>query len=353
MSTRLRLYLLSGFIVVVLVYLIVKNKAEMSASNGGSSIATSYSVSVVTAARHPADDPISAVGTLNGFNDVVVLSETQGRVVKVDVEVGDFKAAGTVLVEVDSELKEAAFKAAQVTYEKAKKDLDRYEALFEGHSISDTQIEQARWTFQSAEAQYVSARRQLSDTKITTPISGIVTARFVNVGTMVMGAPQATQIAEVVDVSKLKAKVNLGESDVFKVHVGDAAEISTDVFPQTTFAGKVSTISSKGDEGHTYPVEVLLGNPKRQLKAGMFVTITIKSISDAQALLIPREALLGSFQDASVYIVKDNVARVRRVVATKQVGTSVEISGGVEAGEMVVVDGQDNLSDGASVIIRK
>lgn len=353
MSTRMRLYLISGLIVAILLFLIIKNKAEMNASNAQGSIATAYSVSVIPAVRQSADDRVSVVGTLNGFNDVVVLSETQGRVVKVDVEVGDYKAAGAVLVEVDSELKEAAFKAAEVTYEKAKKDLERYQALIEGHSISDTQFEQARWTYQSAEAQYVSARRQLSDTKITTPIAGIVTARFVNVGTMVMGAPQATQIAEVVDVSKLKAKVNVAEADVFRLRVGDPAEISTDVFPETVFAGSISTISSKGDEGHTYPVEVLLGNPKRQLKAGMFVSITIKLKSDGPALLIPREALLGSIQDASLYIVKDNIAKIRRVVATKQIGTSVEISGGLQQGELVVVDGQDNLSDGASVIIRK
>ena len=66
---------------------------------------------------------------------------------KVDAEVGQFKEAGSVLVEVDSETREAAYKAAEVNYEKAKKDLERYESLYKEHSISDTQIEQARWAF--------------------------------------------------------------------------------------------------------------------------------------------------------------------------------------------------------------
>jgi RND family efflux transporter MFP subunit len=282
-----------------------------------------------------------------------VLSETQGRVLKIDVEVGDYKKAGEVLVEVDNELKDAAYKAAKVTYEKAKKDLERYEVLFKEHSISDTQIEQARWSYQAAEAQFVVARRQLNDTRITTPISGIVTARYVNVGTMVMGAPQATQIANVVDISKLKVKVNIAEKDLSKLHVGDAVDVTTDLYPHTTFPGTVFTVSSKGDDGHTYPVEVLLNNPKLQLKAGMFVSVTFKPKASVPALFVPREALLGSLQNAKVYVVKDNIAKLRAVTVAKEVGTSIEIDGGLQEGEMVVVDGQNNLSDSVSVVVRK
>ena len=299
------------------------------------------------------EDRIPVVGTVNAYNDVVVLSETQGRVVKVNVEVGDYKAAGSVLVEVDSELKEAAYKAASVTYEKAKKDLERYESLFKDHSISDTQVEQARWTYQSAEAQFIVARRQLSDTKITTPISGYVAARYVNVGTMVMGAPQATQIANVVDISRLKAKVNVAEKDLSKLHIGDLAEVTTDLFPHTAFPGTIFTISSKGDDGHTYVVEVLLNNPKLHLKAGMFITVTFKPKASAATLVIPREALIGSLQDAKIYVVKDNIAKLRPVTVTKEIGTNVEISDGLQEGELVVVDGQSNLSDNVSVVIRK
>jgi RND family efflux transporter MFP subunit len=353
MSTKRKIFLIGAVVVIILVVLIAKNRAAMNASPETSSGPTAYSVSVVAVARQSLEDRIPVVGTINAFNDVVVLSETQGRVLKINVEVGDFKKAGDVLVEVDNELKEAAFKAAKVTYEKAKKDLERYEALFKEHSISDTQIEQARWSYQSAEAQYVVARRQLNDTKITTPISGIVTARFVNVGTMVMGAPQATQVANIVDISKVKVKVNIAEKDLAKVHVGDVADVVTDLYPNTAFPGTVFTVSSKGDDGHTYPVEVLLNNPKLQLKAGMFVSVVFKPKAAMPVLSVPREALIGSLQNAKMYVVKDNIARLRSVTVTKQVGTNIEIADGVQEGEIVVVDGQNNLSDGVSVVIRK
>ena len=353
MSTRTKILITGLVILAILVALIARNKAALNAAHEGGTITTAISVSTVAAGRQSMEDRIPVVGTANAYNDVVVLSETQGRVVKVYVEVGDYKEAGSVLVEVDSELKQAAYKAASVTYEKAKKDLERYESLFKEHSISDTQVEQARWTYQAAEAQFIVARRQLSDTKITTPISGYVAARYVNVGTMVMGAPQATQIANVVDISRLKAKVNVAEKDLSKLHVGDAAEVSTDLFPHTAFPGTVFTISSKGDDGHTYVVEVLLNNPKLQLKAGMFVTVTFKPKASAPALVVPREALIGSLQDAKLYVVKDNIAKLRPVTVAKEIGTNVEITDGLQEGEMVVVDGQSNLSDNVSVVIRK
>ncbi|MGA7162274.1 MAG: efflux RND transporter periplasmic adaptor subunit [Bacteroidota bacterium] len=352
MSTRTKLLLIGGIVVVILTALIVRNKAVLNSESGTGSVATAYSVSVATVQKEAVEDKISAVGTLNAINDVVVLSETQGRILKVDCEVGDFKKAGSILVEVDSELKEAAYKTAEVTYERAKKDLQRYEALSNEHSISDSQIEQARWSFQSAEAQFITARRQLTDTKITTPISGIVTARYVNQGTMVVGAPQATQIANIVDISKMKAKIFIAEKDVFHLHVGDPAEVTTDVYPEASFAGKVFTIGSKGDEGHTYPVEILLDNSKQQLRAGMFVTITIKPHAGEESLVIPREAIVGSFQDAKVFVVKNKIASLRSIVAEKEIGTIVRISSGLEVGEAVVTDGQNNLSDNTPVIVR-
>ncbi|HTY37410.1 MAG TPA: efflux RND transporter periplasmic adaptor subunit [Bacteroidota bacterium] len=353
MRTKTKLALIGTAVIVILVILMARNRAALNAQHEGGSMSTAISVSTITAVRQSINDNISVVGTVNAMNDVVVLSETQGRVVKINAEVGEFKPAGSVLVEVDSELKVAAYKAAEVTYEKAKKDLERYESLFKEHSISDSQIEQARWNYQTAESQYIVARRQLNDTKITTPISGYVTARMVNVGTMVMGAPQATQIADIVDLSRVKVKVSVAERDLGKLRVGDAAEVTSELFPHTTFTGTVFSVSAKGDEGHTYPVEVLLSNPKLDLKAGMFVTVTFKPKSSAPALVIPRAALVGSLQDAKLFVVKDNVAKLRSVTAVREIGTSVEISSGLEEGEMVVIDGQDNLSDNVAVVVRK
>jgi RND family efflux transporter MFP subunit len=354
MNTKMKLISLCLVLLALVLGFYSCNKAESDGQKSETgTIATSYSVSVVKASKKDVTDSFSQVGTIVAYNDVAVVSETSGRVVKVSAEVGDYKPAGSVLVEVDSELREAAFKAANVAYEKAKKDLERYEALYKEGSISDSQIEQARWSYQSAESQYIVARRQLSDTKITTPISGIVTARNVNIGSMVMGAPQATLVANVVDISRLKVKVNVAEKDVIRLKVGEKVDVTTDVYPGSVFTGSIFSISSKGDDGHTYPVEVVLKNSKQQLKAGMFGRVVFTPKSSGNLIVIPRESIIGSVKNAALYVIENDRAKLRSVVTGKESGTNIEILSGLQEGEQVVVNGQNNLSDNASVTIRK
>ncbi len=328
-----------------------KNETQIST---GAGTTTAHSVSVVTAAKQSISDNFSLMGTIAANNDVVVMSETQGRVVKVNAQVGDYKTAGSVLVEVDDELKEANYKAAKMNYEKAKNDLERFESLYNDKSISESQIEQARWSFQNAELQFIVARRQYRDTKITTPISGIVTARPVDIGSMLQGSPQPSVVANIVDISKLKVKINVAEKDVFKLTIGDNVEVTTDVYPNATFNGKVITISAKGDESHTYPVEVRIDNSKTHpLKAGMFGRVNFMVKNKAEYIIVPREAIVGSLKNAKVYVVKDNVAKLRSIIVRKEVGTSIEILDGLNESEIVVVNGQNNLKDNAAVVIRK
>jgi RND family efflux transporter MFP subunit len=328
-----------------------KSDSQTSTSAG---ISTAHSVSVVTAAKQSVSDNLSLMGTIAANNDVVVMSETQGRVVKVNAQVGDYKTAGSVLVEVDDELKEANYKAAKLSYDKAKNDLERFESLYNDKSISESQIEQARWAFQSAESQYIVARRQYRDTKITTPISGIVTARPVDIGSMLQGSPQPSVVANIVDISKLKVKISVAEKDVFKLKIGDNVEVTTDVYPNATFDGNVITISAKGDESHTYPVEIRIDNSKTfPLKAGMFGRVNFTLKNKADYVVIPREAILGSLKDAKIYVIQNNIAKLRSVVVRKEIGTSIEILNGLNEGEVVVINGQNNLKDNAAVVIRK
>jgi len=354
MNTKIKLISLCMATIALVLGFYSCNKAKSGGQNSETgTIATSYSVSIVKASKKEVTDSFSQVGTIVAYNDVAIVSETSGRIVKVTAEVGDYKPAGSMLVEVDSELREAAYKAANVSYEKAKKDLERYEALYKEGSVSDSQIEQARWSYQAAESQYIVARRQLRDTKITTPISGIVTARYVNIGSMVMGAPQSTPIANVVDISRLKVKVSVSEKDVIRLKVGEPVEVTTDVFPEDVFQGSIFSISSKGDDGHTYPVEVVLKNSKQQLKAGMFGRVMFTPKSAGNLIIVPRACIVGSIKNASLYVVENDKAKLRSVVTGKEAGTDIEVLSGLQEGEQVVLNGQNNLSDNAPVIIRK
>ena len=344
----LKWILIVGVIVAGAITILLNNKARSDEkARRGQEVEKAISVAVAKVSKGKITKELSMVGTIVANNDVAIVSETDGRVTSVAAKVGDYKPEGSVLVQVDDELKLASFKSAEVAYEKAKKDYERYQALMKDGAISDNQLEQARQAFQSAEAQYIVARRQYEDTKIKTPISGVVTARNVDVGAYL---GKGALVGNVVDISRLKVKVNVAEQDVFRLKVGDEVEVRTDVYPGVVFKGKIETISAKGDEAHTYPVEIAIPNSKEQpLKAGMFGHVTFTTIGQREALLIPREALIGSVKNPKVFVADGEVARLREIVVGSEAGQYLEVLNGLNEGEMVITSGQNNLKDGYQV----
>ncbi len=334
-------------IIIAGAFLFISCGKEESASKD--QIATEVPVSVAIVKKEQLTSRLSLVGTINANNDVNVISQTQGEVMAVYVKVGDFVKAGTVLVQVDDELKKSGMAAAEVNYQKAKRDLERNETLYQENSISALQLDAARFAFQSAENQLDIARRQLKDTRLSSPIAGTVNARMVDIGTMV--SPGMT-IANVVDISTLKVRVNVNESDAFQIKPGDKVEIATDVYPAQKFEGRIDNIASKADEAHTYLVEIkLANNPQYPLRAGMFARVSFTSIAPLEALVISRLALVGSVKNAQVYVVQNNVAHLQAVVVGKESGDLIQILEGLQEGDTVVTNGQNNLADNTPVIV--
>ena len=331
-----------GLIVAVLAY----NKSQMKA-NATNNIQDVFYVTVDKAVKQDVSEHLSLVGTVIANNDVNIVSETQGKVTGLYMKVGDYKSGGSVLVQVDDELKKAAYMSAEANYEKTKKDYERFQELYKTKSTTDAQLDAAKLAYSVAESQYIIAKRQYNDTKITTPISGLVTMRNVDVGTMVQ---PGMVVANVVDISKLKVKVNVAEEDAFKLKVGDKVEVTTDVYPGVTLTGHVETISAKGDDAHTYPVEIVIVNEKNHpLKAGMFARINFTSFLKDNSLTIPRDALVGSIRNPQVYVVENGVAKLHDLVISGEVNKKVLVLNGLHEGDEVVVSGQNTLSDDVKV----
>ena len=350
MNKKLKLALIAVILLGAIVAVLLNNKARMAAETESFTL-TAYPVSVIKVSRQNVTSDLSQVGVIAASRDVAVASETQGKVVAVYVTVGSYVQAGTVLAKVDDELQRSGMTAALTNYEKAKKDLERLESLHKQEIIADSQLESARLAFKAAEANYIASRRQYNNAAITSPIAGVVTSKTVEIGTMVSpGMP----IANVVDISRLKVKLNLAEEDVFRIKTGDQAEITTDVYPGIKYYGRVETISAKGDDAHTYPVEIgLSNNVKNPLKAGMFGRVSFVSTVQSAALVIPRDALVGSVKNPQVYVMENDRAYLRKIVIGQEVSTNLTILSGLKEGETVIVSGQNNLTDNTRVSVIK
>lgn len=348
-----KLIALIGVVCVVglIIFTLLSNKAAMQKKAQIIPI-TSYPVSVVTVSKQKLDEQLSQVGVIVANNDVAIVSELQGqaKVTAVLVKEGSYVRAGSPIVKIDDILPQANYLAAKTSYEKAQKDWERNQSLQKDGLISDSQLESARLAYESAQAQYVAAERQYQNATITSPISGLITSVPVNIGMIVN---PGTVVANVIDNSLFKVKLNIGEEDAFKLQVGASVIVETDVYPGAKFNGTIYSVSGKGDEAHTYPVQIIIPNSKQYpLKSGMFGKVSF-NIKNQMVITIPRDALVGSIKNPQVYVVEDGTAKLRNIIVGTTVGTISSVKQGLTEGETVVISGQNNLQDNVGVAIQK
>jgi RND family efflux transporter MFP subunit len=343
------IWVASGLVIVLIGFVLFNNKAAME-KKAKSDVLTSFPVSVTPVKKQQLTQELSQVGTIVSNNDVAVVSEISGKVTAVMVSQGSYVRKGSPLLKIEDVVPEANFIAAQANYEKAQKDYDSYKTLYAKGLISESDLDSARLAFKSAEAQYIAAQKQYHNSVITSPITGVVTARPVNIGDMVN---PGTTVANVIDNSLFKVELNIGEKDAFKIKAGDGVIVATEAYPGVKIGGMVKSISDKADAAHTYPVEITIpSNKEYPLKSGMFGTVSF-DLGTQNVLTVPRIAIVSSIKNPQVFVIRDRVAVLRNIVIGTQNDTDVAVSQGINEGEMVVISGQNNLRDKAKVTVLK
>ncbi len=310
-------------------------------------------VKVANVERKEINLDFTANGTFAANKELNFSAENSGRVSKIFVEEGSRVSKGTVLARIDAEILNTDRETAEATYQNAIKDLARYESSFKTGGVTQQQLDQARLTAENAKLRLQQQQRKFNDANIRSSINGVVNKKLIEVGAVV--AP-GTQLFELVDVSKLKLKVNVNEGQVANLKIGDAVEIQSSVFPTEKFSGKVTFIAAKADETLNFPIEVeVTNNVKNSLRAGMYGTALFKFPKQAPAILVPRTSFVGSVSSNEVYVLNTskNVAELRKVVSGRILGESVEILEGLKEGETVITSGQINLTEGAPVTVIK
>lgn len=335
-----------------IVFTLMNNKKKaVEKLKTSNDFSTKIPVNVIPVSEKEIKNSLTLVGTINPFKEVNIASEVPGRIRTVSFKEGDFKGQGSTLVTLDNELKSIAVETAENNYNKAKQDLERYQQLVREDAATQSQLEQYLFAFNNAQLALNTAYRNVKDTRISAPMGGIINIKSVEVGSYV--AP-GTVIANMVDISKLKVRVNVPETEVFRLKVGDNVIVTMDIYPDEQFDGKISVIAPKGDEAHTYPVEIVISNSKRTpLKAGMFAKIDFSTIKGRTGIAIPREAIVGSIKDAHVYVIVNNKAQFRKIETGLESDKDVEVTSGLNIGEQLVVTGGNNLKDGLEVNIVK
>ncbi|MCG3121394.1 MAG: Multidrug resistance protein MdtA [bacterium] len=309
---------------------------------------------------------LAVSGTLAGENEATVIAETNGKVLTVKAQIGDWVNKGQTILQVENDLKQVALEqakaqamTAQTNYEKAQKDLKRYEELFQDQIATQNDIENARLAARAAEAQLKGAeaalqlaQRHYDDTAIKAPLTGRLADRYVNQAAMVM---PGDKIGVVVDARNMKLRTSVAENEVGLLRIGQPVEVVADALPGVKFSGKVLTVAQKANMERTYPVEILVQNDKAEsLRSGMFGRAIIQIASANNAIVVPSAAV---FSDAArstyVFVEANGVAKRVEVQVGMQQDQQVEIAHGLAAGARVVVSGQQRLTDGTKVAVQE
>jgi len=293
-------------------------------------------------------------GNFEPIQELKFSAEKSGKVVKVLAKEGDYVTVGQTLAIVRSDAINVDAQNANAVYQNAVADYSRYENAFKTGGVTKQQLDQAKLAMVNAKAQLTQANINVGDTRIKAPISGFINKKYIEPGSILAGMP-ATELFDIVNVSKLKLKVTVNESQVASLKVGNSINVKASVYPDKTFTGKITFIASKADESLNFPVEIeIANNASKDLKAGMYGTAEFASKQQNLSLkIVPRNAFVGSVSSNQIFVVENGAAKLKKVTAGRIIGDKVEILDGLNDGETVIVTGQINLQDGSKVEVIK
>ena len=238
---------------------------------------------------------------------------------------------------------EARYKAAEIQLESAKQNLDivQTKAGPQNSDVATGQVDQAQ-------AQADLAKSQLDATVVRSPIDGRVSFRNVEAGEMV-GTSSLAFI--VIDDTSLLAEAGVSERVVGRVARGMPVSVAVDALGDGAIAGRVDSVSPAADpRTMLYQVRVRIDGADGRIRPGMIAKIRIPLETRQDALLIPESAAFSANGSDSAYTVENGRAHLRRITLGESDGSSVEVLSGLSAGESVVTEGQEFLSDGDQVI---
>ena len=347
-------------------------------ANAGQS---SVPVEVAAAAHAPISASYSGTAALEAEHEADVVAKASGVLLKLDVEEGQYVKAGQLLAQIDPSSaanqlaqSQAQLRKAQATYERAAKAIKQ-------QLIPKQEYDVDLYDMQAQVAATKSAQLQLSWTRITAPISGVISRRMLKQGNLV----QANQaIFHIVDMHPLTATLNVPEREIGTLKAGQPVKLNVDALPGRQFAGSIERIAPVVDASSgTFRVTCLFDNTvvgNEQLRPGMFGRVDIVYDQRRDALVIPRNALMDEDGETAVFVVERGTAKSkssdknakpkpgdaiaaepkkpaapvlvakRRTVQIGYVdGDRVEIRAGLKPGDRVITLGRDAVRDGSEV----
>ena len=303
---KLIIFSIIGIVLVVLVLLVIL----------GSKRDTVLTVQSEKIARRTITQIVSATGKIQPEVQVKINAEVSGEIIALPVREGQRVAKGQLLVRIKPdayqagvEQAQAAMNMSEANLRKAEADYKRSQDLYKKKLISDSDLELSKASYEGAKASADQSTAQLkqskdtfSKTTIYSPMDGVVSQLISELGERVSGSTftQGTQIMTIADLSRMEARVDVGENDVVLVAVGDTAKVEVDSYPDRKFIGTVTqianTATSRGlgtqDEVTNFQVRIRVVTPPGvSFRPGMSMAADIETETHGNVLAVPIQSV--------------------------------------------------------------
>ncbi len=320
--------------------------AKAAKPNGQQQASDAVPVEVAKATHRAIAASYTGTAALEARAESQVVAKTSGVALAVMVEEGQRVQAGQPLVRLDPDRARLAVAQSEAQMRKLENSYQRAQKLVQQQLVSAADVDQLRFDLENARAQYRMATLELSYTTVVAPISGVVASRDIKPGNFVqINSP----IIRIVDSGQLEATLNVPEREIAKLKPGQKVELAADALPGHAFAGTVDRVSPVVDTGTGTFRVVTTFSGEGGLQPGMFGRLSINYDQRADALVVPRTALLEDGGVPAVYVVRDGKALRAELKLGYDDAGWVEVRDGLKQGDEVVVAGKAALREGSAV----
>lgn len=304
-------------------------------------------VEVVTPTLGAMQSIYAGTATLEAEADAEVVARVAGQVERIFVEEGTAVRAGQVLAALDARQLRLQALQARAQLAKVERDYQRQLELSQKGLIAASAIDGLRYDLDNLRASKDLAQLQLAYSEIRAPFAGIVAARKIKVGQNLQAGVVAFRVT---NPTPLRAAVFVPERELRRLKIGQLASVSVDALPGRLFPARVQLVSPTVDAGTaTFKVTLTVADPDSELKPGMFARLGIVFERKANAVSIPRIALVEGEDRPRIFLVANGTARSQLVQLGLSEGARVELLTALPADSQVVVVGQNGLKDGNPV----
>jgi membrane fusion protein, multidrug efflux system len=312
---------------------------------------TTRAVPVVTARAEIRD--LSNVRTVSApvvaYKRIYITSRTAGQVLEVPFEEGDRVRQGDLLARLDTRRQQAQLRNARVAMAEARRNYERSKQLFDEEVISPADYELAQTTLEQAESDLEFWTVEVDLGEIRAPVSGVVSAKLVEVGTTVATNERLFTLE---DHNLLVVRPGLSEMDVAALDVGQTLRMFFDVYGDEEFSGRIRRIFPAADpltRLFTVEIEIERNTGDHIIRPGYLARVRYTLDARPDVVAIPPEAVQVKDGDTLVFVVEDEKVRKTRIRTGVQRDGWVEVTSGLEAGALVAAGNLDALEDGSPV----